>query len=136
VTSVGEGQADIIATYGPPAAGIRATIPVTVPPSRLSAVPRIMTFGSHAIGTTSTQPMTITNVSDDTMSITGVTVTGNYSETNNCVSSSPLPPGASCAIHVVFRPAAAGLSPGTVALKTTFHIFPVAFKLNGTGVGR
>ncbi len=134
VRSVAEGEADIIVGYGPAAAGIRATVPVSVPPSRLSVAPRSLDFGRQTIGMTMTRRMTLTNASRNDLKVLEVTVTGDYAVTDNCAEVSPLSPGASCAIDVTFGPKGTGSQPGTVAIKTDFHIFPPTFKLNGTGV--
>ena len=136
VTAVAEGDVDVVATYGPSDTGISVTIPVSVPPALIAAVPPAIDFGSQAIGTSSTQQMTITNVSDDELSMTGVTASGDYSETDNCVAASPLAPGASCSIDVTFAPTAAGPRPGAIGVRSTFHIVPVAFAVTGTGVSQ
>ena len=49
-------------------------------------------FGNQAVGTMSTQQMTITNTSNEALGITEVTVSGDYSATDNCVAASPLSP--------------------------------------------
>jgi hypothetical protein len=134
VRSVAEGEADLIVAYGPAAAGIRATVPMSVPPSLLSVAPRSLDFGRQTIGSTTTRRMMVTNAGNDNLKILKVTVAGDYAATDNCADVSPLSPGASCAIDVTFGPKGTGQQPGTVAIKTDFHIFPPTFKLSGTGV--
>ena len=63
-------------------------------------------FGTHLLGTSSSAPFTLTNVSNAALPISGVTITGtntaDFSQSNDCGSS--LPAGASCTISVKFSP--------------------------------
>ena len=134
VTGVAEGEADVTATYGPPDAGISATIPVSVPPSILAVTPQTIDFGTQAVGSSATQQMTITNNGSGDLTVPDVATSGDYSQSNSCVASSPLAPGGSCTISITFAPTAAGPRPGAVNIKTSFHVVPVAIMLAGTGV--
>ena len=136
VTTIAEGETEIVATYGPPAAGISATIPVSVPPSLLVASPRALDFSSQLVTASSTRRMTLTNQSSGALRITDVSITGDYTQTNTCVASSPLAAGASCSISVTFGPTAGGARVGAVVVATDFHIVPLKFGLTGTGVVR
>ena len=89
-------------------------------------------FGNQAVGTMSTQQMTITNTSNEALGITEVTVSGDYSATDNCVAASPLSPSGSCSISVTFGPTTTGVRIGSVNVTTDFHVIPIAFKLTGT----
>ncbi len=75
-------------------------------------------FGNQVIGTTSAQvPVTITN--DNSTSLTIKRIQPNnppFSQSNNCITSSPLAPGASCTIKVAFKPTVAGPVPGTLTI--------------------
>jgi hypothetical protein len=135
VTAIAEGDADITATYGPPGAGISVRIPVSVPPAVFTVSPGTLDFGNQAIGTMSSQQMTVTNSSSCPLSIVSLTATGDFAETDNCVASSPLAPGAPCAITVTFGPTAAGPRTGAIGLESSFNLVPVVLGLTGTGVG-
>lgn len=134
VTAIAEGEAEITATYGQPADGVTARIPVSVPPVRLALSPRELAFPDQAVGTTSGQQITVTNSSTGPLSITSLTATGDYTATENCAALSPLDPGASCTVTVTFGPTAAGFRPGAIGITTTFHLVPVVVTLTGTGV--
>lgn len=136
VTAIAEGDVDITATYGPPAAGITATIPVSVPTALLTFSPGALAFPDQAVGTTSSQQVTVTNSRSGPLSITSLTATGDYTETDNCVALSPLDAGASCTITLTFGPTAAGPRPGAIGIATTFHLIPVIVNLTGTGVSQ
>jgi endonuclease/exonuclease/phosphatase family metal-dependent hydrolase len=83
------------------------------------------------IGLTSTgQQLTLTNTGETTVSITGFTVAGDFSQSNNCGSS--LAVGASCAVNVVFKPTAVGTRTGSITLAGSATVAPVT--LTGTGL--
>ena len=70
-----------------------------------------ITFSSYGVGSTSSaQNLTVTNSGKASLKITSITVMGtyanNFSESNDCITS--LAPGASCLVHVVFKPTATG----------------------------
>jgi len=83
------------------------------------------------IGLSSTgQQLTLTNTGETTISITGFTVTGDFSQSNNCGSS--LAVGASCAVNVVFKPTAVSTRTGSITLAGSATVAPVT--LTGTGL--
>ena len=76
--------------------------------------------------------MTLTNTTGDDLSIIEVSATGDYSETDDCVSSSPLAAGAMCTITVTFQPTQVGIRNGQVRMTNSFT-HPVSFWLTGVG---
>jgi hypothetical protein len=134
VIAIANGHADITATYGAPAAGVTARIAVGVPAPLLTLSPNVLAFGDRAVGTTSSQQIGVTNRSSGALSITSVTATGDYTQTNTCVASSPLLPGASCTIAVTFGPTLPGLRAGAIGIADTFHIAPITVNMTGTGM--
>jgi Big-like domain-containing protein len=136
VTAVAEGTTSISVTYGQSPSSLSASVPVTVPRQALTASPASLSFGSQNTGTNSApQQLTVTNAGNGPIRMLGVTATGDFSETDNCISSSPLAAGSSCAINVSFAPAAAGSRTGAVKVMNGFTAVPIAFSLTGTGVG-
>ena len=86
---------------------------VTAPEA--TAAPASLTFGNQAVGTPSTsQAVTVTNSGSAPLVISNVGFTGTnaaeYSETDTCISGSPIAPGGVCTINVTFTPTAAGTS--------------------------
>jgi N-acetylneuraminic acid mutarotase len=75
-------------------------------------------FGLLKVGLTSaSQTVTVTNVSSHSRSISSVTPSGDYSQTNTCpIAAKQLNPGQSCTITVTFKPTAAGTRQGAVTL--------------------
>jgi hypothetical protein len=98
--------------------------------------PTGLTFGDQSIGTTSPpQTVTLTNVGNGTMTISGVAVTGtnssDFGQTNTCGTS--LAPGASCAINVTFTPNATGSLSASLSVTDSAVGSPQTVSLTGTG---
>ncbi|MEV0271170.1 choice-of-anchor D domain-containing protein [Hamadaea sp. NPDC050747] len=99
----------------------------------LSAAPGSLTFASQALNTTSpAQAVTVTNTGNATATVSGVTTTGDYSQTNNCTS---LAAGASCTVNVSFRPTASGTRTGALTITSNAANSPATVSLTGTGTG-
>jgi hypothetical protein len=99
----------------------------------LSTNPGALTFpgtvdGSSAAG----QSVTVTNTGTASASISGVSVTGDYSQTNNC---GTLAVNASCTVTVTFTPTAAGSRTGTLTVTSNANNSPTTVGLSGTGIG-
>jgi hypothetical protein len=78
----------------------------------LTLSPTSVAFGDQTHGTSSTsQRLTLANTGTTKLPIT-VSVTGQFSETNNCAGS--VSPGMSCPIDVTFAPTSKGAKTGTV----------------------
>jgi hypothetical protein len=73
----------------------------------LSANPASVDFGGQSMGTTSpTQAVTVTNVGNGSVTVSGVSTTNaQFAQTNNCTT---LAVGASCTVNVTFSPSIAG----------------------------
>jgi phospholipase C len=75
-------------------------------------------FGNQVVGVTSA-PVVVTLTNNNTTSLTITRVQPNnppFSQSNTCIKSSPLAPGASCTVSVSFKPTVAGPVPGTLTL--------------------
>jgi hypothetical protein len=80
-----------------------------------------LNFGLLKIGLTSTSPpVTVTNVSSHQATISSITPSGDYSETNTCLMTTTpitLNSGQNCMITITFKPTAEGTRQGAVTLK-------------------
>ncbi len=77
--------------------------------------PSVLTFASATVGTTSTaQVATLINAGNGPLSISGISATGDFAETNTC--GTALAAGRSCQISVTFTPTAAGSRTGSIAI--------------------
>jgi len=92
-----------------------------------------LTFGDEVEGTTS-EPLliTLTNTGTAPLTITSITASANFAETNNC--GSTLAAGANCAINVTLAPNATGSVKGTVTLTDNAAGSPQTVSLSGTAV--
>ena len=105
---------------------------IPAPLSTATLTPATANFGSSQIGTaTAGQVFNFTNTGETTIAITGVTTTGDFTQSNNCGTSVAI--GASCAINVVFTPSAAGARAGTLQLATDTTVGTYSTALSGTG---
>lgn len=103
---------------------------VTAPAVVLS--PTSLTFASLTDGTTSAaQAVTLTNSGTAALSITSVTASGDFAETNTCGSS--VAAGANCTISVTFTPTAAGTPTGTLTITDNAGSSPQTVTLSGGG---
>jgi hypothetical protein len=106
------------------------------PSPSLSISPASLTFGSQALGTTSApQNATLTNVGAEGLVVTDVVASGDFAESNTCVSSSPLASNGTCSVSVTFAPTATRARTGTLAITDNATIRPQTVSLTGTGAG-
>jgi hypothetical protein len=133
VTAVAPGTATVTITYGQGARNIQALIPVTVPKPIFTMSPISLDFGTQDVSTSASLQMTLTNTSTADLGILEVKTSGDFSESDDCTSSSPLSRGASCTITVTFRPSQTGLRTSRVRVANSFNTVPVGFLVSGTG---
>jgi hypothetical protein len=77
--------------------------------------PDALDFGVQSVGTTSAaQQVTLSNYQAVNLIISGISVSGDYLQSNNCGAS--LAPNTSCNISVSFRPTASGVRSGTLTV--------------------
>jgi hypothetical protein len=77
------------------------------------------------------QPITLANNGDAPLSIQSISVSGDFSQTNNCGSS--LNAGGSCTINVTFTPTMMGYRSGLLAITDNASGSPHTVSLSGTG---
>jgi uncharacterized protein len=105
---------------------------IPAPLSTATLTPGAVNFGSSQIGTaTAGQVFTFTNTGETTITITSVTATGDFTQSNTCGTSLAI--GSSCAINVVFTPTASGARTGTLQLITNTTTGTYSSSLSGTG---
>jgi len=100
--------------------------------SALTLSPSLVTFPNQPVGTTS-PPQTIeaSVTVNSTVNITGISVTGDFTQTNTCGNS--LSTGSSCSIAVTFAPSAAGQRNGSLAVAFNGTDSPQTVVLEGQG---
>lgn len=91
-----------------------------------------LTFASETIGATSApQTITLTNIGSAAVNVSGISVSGDYTESNTCESILNL--GANCKITVTFTPTWSGSRAGTVVVSYTDPPGLDVIPLSGTG---
>ena len=91
-----------------------------------------LTFATELVGTASpSQPVTLTNTGSAALSISSISATGDFAETNTCGSS--VAAGASCKINVTFKPTLRGNRTGALTLSDNAPGSPQTVSLAGTG---
>jgi hypothetical protein len=95
--------------------------------------PPNLDFGNQKVGTNS-QPanVTVTNSSSGSIAISGVSATGDYTQSNNCVGG--LAAGGNCTISVTFSPTKVGKRDGTVTANDSDNTSPQSIPLTGVGI--
>jgi alpha-1,3-glucanase-like protein/F5/8 type C domain-containing protein/pectate lyase-like protein/ASPM-SPD-2-Hydin domain-containing protein len=100
--------------------------------SALSASPSSLSFGSVAVGSTSSaQTVTVSNPGSTAASVSSVSASGPFSQTNTCGSS--IAAGGSCTVSVKFAPTTAGAASGTLSVASSAPGSPLTVALSGTG---
>jgi hypothetical protein len=95
--------------------------------------PASLIFGDQVIGTsTPAHSITLSNYGTTTLSITGITASSNFGQTNTC--NSTLASGASCTVSVTFTPGNTGSLNGTLSCADSAADSPQTVALSGTGV--
>ena len=98
-----------------------------------NVVPASLSFNGQLVGTTSaSQPVTVTNTGTLALSITSLSISADWTQTNNCLPS--VAPNASCTFNVSFRPTTGGLRTGTLTLTDYATGSPQTVSLSGTGL--
>ena len=136
VTAVSPGRVFVKAAYTAAGTTIPTAILVSVPTPTLTPSTFSVTFGSQAVGTASpSQSVTLTNIANAPVRAISLNTSGDFSESDNCRSLSPLPVGGKCIVSVTFRPVAAGTRPGTLVIVNSSDAIPTTLPLSGSGIG-
>jgi hypothetical protein len=98
-----------------------------------SLSPVSLSFVGQTVGSTSlTQTVTLNNTGSTLVTIYGITVTGDFAETNNCPVS--LVPASSCTAAVTFSPTASGSRAGALQVSDSAGSVQQVAALAGTGL--
>lgn len=119
------------------AGGVTSTVNLSgtgvAPGPILNANPGSLSFAGTIVGAASAaQSATVTNSGTTTATVSGVSATGDFTQTNNC---SSLAVGASCTVNVTFHPTTSGARTGSVTVTSNANNGPVTIALSGNGIG-
>jgi len=94
--------------------------------------PPSLIFSNQSVdATSSAQPVLVTNTGENAMTISGVTTSGDFAQTNQC---SSIPVSQSCSISVTFKPTTSGSRVGALTISDNAQGNPHAVTLGGTGI--
>jgi hypothetical protein len=134
VTAVAPGQTSVLATYTQGNQSTQAGVGIIVSTPSLTPSAYSVSFGNQNVGTSSgTQQLTLTNTANGPLQIISLSATGDFSETDNCTSSSPLSPGGTCTVNIAFTPTVMGPRTGAIKIANTSSIIPVSILMTGMG---
>jgi Subtilase family/Abnormal spindle-like microcephaly-assoc'd, ASPM-SPD-2-Hydin len=121
------------------ACGGNPSPPVTNPPggaasgATATVSPATLTFENQTVQTASAaKTVTLTNSGSASLTISNITASGDFAQTNTCGSS--IGAGANCTIAVTFTPTAAAQRTGTLSIADNAPNSPQTVGLTGTGV--
>jgi hypothetical protein len=104
---------------------------ITAPVAVLT--PSSVTFAAQQVGSTSSiQQVVLQNTGNAALSISSISVAGDFSETNNCGNS--LPPSGTCSVSIAFSPTASGQRTGSLVVSDDAAGAPHVVGLSGTGL--
>jgi len=104
------------------------------PVTGVNASPTALTFGPQVTGTTSTaQSVTVSNPTSAAASVSSISTSGPFAQTNNCGSS--IAANGSCTVNVTFSPTATGTSTGSLTVNAGGVTSTVSLTGTGTAPG-
>jgi hypothetical protein len=113
---------------GPNAVFVALNAPV------VALYPAGLDFGGQGVGTTSAPAtFTVSNPSGAPLAISGVTVSGAFTVSNDCPAS--LAPGSSCALSILFSPTAIGEASGVLTISDNASGGSQTLPVHGIGIG-
>ena len=104
----------------------------TLPGPVLAVAPGGLSFPSTLVGsTTSAESVTVTNTGTTAATVSGVTASGPFTETNNCAT---IAVNASCTVNATYTPTAGGAQTGTLTVTSNANNSPTTATLTGSGI--
>lgn len=104
--------------------------------SSASFNPISLSFPSQTLGSSSSPtPVVLSNSGTAALTVISIVASGDFSQTNNCPTSSQIAVGGSCTINVTFTPTASGLRNGAVTVTSNGAGSPQTVPLSGLGQG-
>jgi hypothetical protein len=104
----------------------------TAPGPVLTASPASLSFPGTLVGSTSAaKTVKVTNSGTTSAAVSGVTVSGDFSQTNDC---GTLAVRGSCKVTVKFKPTAGGSRTGALTVTSNANNSPLAVGLSGLGI--
>ena len=127
----GDGGLDL-ATANGTTAGDTGSATVLLNEPVIGITPNSLAFAAQKVGTTSAaQMITVDNPGATPLKVSGITLSGDFKETNNCPAK--LTVGKNCTINVTFSPTQTGTRTGTLSIKDSALSSVQKIALAGSG---
>jgi len=111
---------------------VAGTLTITASATQVSVSPSALLFNSQSVGTTSPpQQVTVMNQGNVALAFTNISVSGQYTQTNNC--GGAIAPNNFCDISVTFVPTSGGDQDGALTLTDNATNSPQTVSLSGNG---
>ncbi len=105
---------------------------VNEPAPAVGLNPTSISFSPVVVNSVSTpQTITVTNVGTAPLSVSAITASGGFSQSNNC--GSAIAVNSSCSIQATFAPTFYASIAGTISIASNATLFPEVVQLSGTG---
>lgn len=127
------GKTVVTATYREGDRRILLAIPVTVEVGPIALSTYSLSFGVQPVGASSAKKIVLKNRTAGPVRILGVNASPDFSETDNCLSSSPIWSQGTCTVNVTFSPSNAGPRKGMLTIIDDFSSERLGISLSGTG---
>lgn len=97
--------------------------------------PTALNFPTQFVGSSSPMSVTVNNTGTTALQISSITISGDFSQTSTCRTSSGIAAGQSCVISVVFSPTVLGTRNGQLTITSNSTTSPQTVNLSGVGNG-
>jgi hypothetical protein len=110
------------------------TLSLVVPKTTVRLSAANLTFAGQKVNTTSApQLITLTNTGSTALAIAGISMTGNFAQTNTC--GLTVKAGGNCTISVTFTPRVVTQTSGSLTINDSDLTISQSVSLGGTGIG-
>ncbi len=132
-TASGSASGSISITSNAPGSPTTVALSGTGLQAQIAATPSSVAFGTVTIGNTNSQPITLTNNGNTTLTFSQISVTGTGFGQTGLSTSTTIAAGASASFNATFDPSSSGASSGSITLKTNGTPSSIVIGLSGTG---
>jgi Cep192 domain 4/Abnormal spindle-like microcephaly-assoc'd, ASPM-SPD-2-Hydin/HYDIN/CFA65/VesB-like, Ig-like domain len=133
-TASGSSAGSIQITSNAPGSPATISLSGTGMQAQLAASPTSAVFSSVVVGNSNSQPITLRNNGNMTLSFSNVVVAGAGMGVSGLTASTKIAAGGNMSFNAVFTPTSAGAINGSVTLTTNGTSSPMKINLSGTGV--
>ena len=132
-TASGSASGSISITSNAPGSPATLALSGTGLQAQISATPSSVAFGTVTVNSTNSQPITLKNNGNTTLTFSQISVTGAGFGQTGLSTSTTIAAGASATFNATFDPSSSGTVSGSITLTTNGSPSPLVISLSGTG---